>query len=540
MKLDYFTEEFSNDEKIILSRYFTNTDKPVFGLVNLSDVVKGALFARYSRSEKSLRRLFLDEFYTRDYDVSCSEILDEKQAGIGRATALYDRMFLQYGDDSVAQLGGAHIACEQVSNILAKVIERSRLAAYLEQSTRYVFYDKKVNGRYKYLTSSEIKKNSLICQKYEDYINSLFEAYSRIVKEITPYLRNKFPKENDQSIRAWENTLKAKACDIVRGLLPASTRTNLGIYANGQTYEYMLIKMFASENIEVRTYAKMMLEELRKIIPSFLDRVDKDDRGVIWSKYFSNVEKSMNTSHSIKLKKSKPKNNFHEVELLEWDKDAINKIVTDALFEFSFVSNVDIRKYIDTLSFEQKIRIVKTYFGERKNRRHKPGRATENIFYKFEIVSDYGAFRDIQRHRLLTIVWQKIATNNGYVVPEELNEFPMLKSLFISTIENAVPVYEDLKEAFGCGIAQYCVPFAYKIRYMINMNLREAFHLLELRTQKQGHPSYRKVCLEMVNLIETKANHKVLIDSMNFIDRSFYDLSREDSEKRIDQKVNIN
>lgn len=532
--INFHTEEFSNSEKKVLLNYFTNVDKPVFGLVNLPDVVKGALFARYSRSNKSLRRLFLDEFYT-------SDLVEENQAGnrtdVGakRAIKLYDRMIMQYGDDSVAQLGGAHIACEQVSNILAKIIERSRLAAYLEQSTRYVYYNQKIDGKYNYITNPEITSSSL-GKSYEEYIDSLFDTYSTIAENLIPHLKEKYPKEDGQSDRAWENTLKAKACDIVRGLLPASTRTNLGIYATGQAYEYMIIKMFSSKNEEVLAYAKMMLEELRKMIPSFLTRVDIENRGTLWSKYLSKINQNMQSFTSdVDFKPLIPSNDTHEVYLSDWDNKALDKVVADALYEYSDTSMSNLEKYVESLTHEEKVDIFKIYFGDRKNRRHKPGRGTENVFYKFDIVSDYGAFRDLQRHRLLTIQWQKISHKNGYVVPEELNEYPELKSLFIKALENAAPIFNKIEQELGSEIAQYAVPFAYKIRYQINMNLREAFHLIELRTQKQGHPSYRKVCIEMANLIESK--HPIFAESMKYIDYSFHELSREDSEKKIDKKL---
>ena len=144
----YVAEEFTPDEADVLRRYFTNLDGPVFALVNLPEVVKGALFARYSRSPKSLRRLFLDEF-VGELDISGDATIDAT-VGLRRAEELYDRVFFEYGDDSVAQLGGVHLACEQASNLLTKVLEWGRLMAYLEQSTRYIAYDARLGGRYRY------------------------------------------------------------------------------------------------------------------------------------------------------------------------------------------------------------------------------------------------------------------------------------------------------------------------------------------------------------------------------------------------------
>src|ERR1700690_3116574 len=135
----YAVETFSADEEDILRRYVPNLDQPVFALVNLPEVVKGALFARYSRSPKSLRRLFLDEF-VGELDITGDTSLDAT-VGLRRAEELYERVFGDYGDDSVAQLGGVHLACEQASNVLTKMLEWGRLMSYLEQSTRYVPYD---------------------------------------------------------------------------------------------------------------------------------------------------------------------------------------------------------------------------------------------------------------------------------------------------------------------------------------------------------------------------------------------------------------
>ena len=196
----YARESFTDDERAILSRFFTNTDLPVFAIVNLPEIVKGAMFARYSRTHMSLRRLFLKEFYEQPEigiqaiaDKSTRDAVSEDAVARSRAEELYQRVFVQYGDDSVAQLGGAHLACEQASAILAKVIERGRLAAYLEQSTRYIYFDAKLRGehgyeRYRYHTPPEIVEGPL-CEKYGLTTDRLFESYSFVVRELTRYFQ---------------------------------------------------------------------------------------------------------------------------------------------------------------------------------------------------------------------------------------------------------------------------------------------------------------------------------------------------------------
>ncbi len=536
-QLYFIQESFTDQELEILNKYFTNTDKPVFGLINLPDVVKGALFARYSRSNKSLRRLFLDEFYTHSTKLTTDSM---PVAGMERASSLYDKMILDFGDDSVAQLGGAHIACEQVSNILTKIIEKGRIASYLEQSTRYVYYNKKINGQYHYVIPPEIAGSPLE-SLYKEYMDFLFDTYTEILEELTPILKKKYPQGEKQTDRAWEAIIRAKACDIVRGLLPASTRSNLGVYAHGQAFEYMLVKMYASDNAEVIQYADMILHELRKIIPAFLTRVDLENRGKLWSQYIKDIHSDMNGVVKSLLKKETValpiRHTQNEVNLIAWDKDGLDKIIQSILFEYTFESEKDIQKRIETFTEEEKRDILKKYCGNRQNRRHKPGRALETISYKFEVLSDYGAFRDLQRHRMLTLEWQKLSPRNGYIIPIELEDLPRLKKLYENALIKSEGIYEKINDAFGEEVAQYVIPFAYRVRYEICMNLREATHFIELRSHKQGNYSYRKVCIDMHDLIINKAKHDFVDDCMKFVDKNFYDLSREDAENKKDRKL---
>src|SRR5664279_1538456 len=285
----YAEETFSAEEEDILRRYVTNLDQPVFALVNLPEVVKGALFARYSRSPKSLRRLFLDEFVS-ELDISGDATVDAT-VGLKRAVELYEKVFLEYGDDSVAQLGGVHLACEQASNLLTKVLEWGRLMAYLEQSTRYIPYDSRLQGRYRYLRPSQIC-SSPMGTRYVADLDAMFDTYSAALPAMMDWARERYPKEPGDSDFVYKQTIKAKACDAIRGILPAATLSNVGIYGTGQGYEALLLRMRAHPLPEARSYAAMMLEELRKVIPSFLTRVDREDRGVAWSGYLAETRHS--------------------------------------------------------------------------------------------------------------------------------------------------------------------------------------------------------------------------------------------------------
>jgi thymidylate synthase ThyX len=288
--MQYVAEPFTSDEQDILRPYFTNVDGPVFALVNLPEVVKGALFARYSRSDKSLRRLFLDEF-VGTLDIS-GDLSIDASVGLKRAEELYDRVFLEYGDDSVAQLGGVHLACEQASNLLTKVLEWGRLMAYLEQSTRYIAYDTRTGGRFRYYRDPEMLRSSL-GTRYVGDMDRMFDTYAGLLPVLGDHFRARYPKTGADSDFVYRQAIRAKAFDSLRGILPAAALSNVGIYGTGQGYEQLLMRMRAHPLPEARAYADLMLTELRKVIPSFLKRVDRPDRGGAWSDYLGSTRDAM-------------------------------------------------------------------------------------------------------------------------------------------------------------------------------------------------------------------------------------------------------
>ena len=538
--MGYFEEPFTTAEITVLKRFFTNVDQPVFALINLPEVVKGALFARYSRSAKSVRRLFLDEFVA-DPDVGIAAIADDLGTSVEsdplidqkRAEGLYRRVFFEYGDDSVAQLGGVHLACEQASNILTKVLEWGRLASYLEQSTRYIAYDVPLGDRYRYFIPEEIEQSHLAAD-YRAFMEETFDTYRAMVRQMTSYFQERFPRQADDSLGVWNATIRAKACDTVRGLLPASTLSNVGIYGSGQAYEMALIRMAAHPLAEVRSYGAMMLTELRKVIPSFLTRVDLPDRGGAWSEYLSSTRTA--------LEQLAPAGSFIEafegeptVTLTDWDRDAELKLVAAALYAGSELSDADLRAHAERMDFEERAKVLAALFGDRQNRRHKPGRALERTSYRFDVSCDFGAFRDLQRHRLMTIEWQRLGTRLGYQCPPEIENVG-LGFEFRRAMEKAGELYETTRAALGPDVAQYVVPFAFNIRFVMEMNARQACHLIELRTQPAGHPSYRRVGLEMHRQIADIAGHHAIAQAMKFADYSDVELERLASERRAESR----
>lgn len=526
----YHIEEFTDEERKVLSRYFTDIDGPVFAIQGLPEVVKGALFARYSRSPKSVRRLFLDEFAT-DENTAVATIAASssrgEEVGMARAEGLYDRVFTQYGDDSVAQLGAAHLAVEQASNILTKVLEWGRLASYLEQSTRYIFYDQKSGGRYRYQIPQELSGHDLV-GRYTTHMDWMFSTYSSVVAKLVAYYEELYPRLPEDSEFVWKSTIRARACDDARGLLPAATQSNVGIFASGQAYESLLLRMHAHPLDEVRWYGDAMLVELRKIIPSFMKRVDVPERGGAWVEYLSGIQRAMNSRGSAI--RSAPRL-ADSVTMVEFDPDGERKVAAASLYAHTNLSDAQLREIVAAMDESDIDGIFSDFVGDRTNRRHKPGRALEQTFYRFDVLCDYGIFRDLQRHRMMTLEWQQLSPAHGYATPDSIVDIEA-EDTWGEAMERASEVYTIISDSAEPDVAQYVVPFANRIRFYMNMNAREAFHMLELRTQQGGHPDYRAICQEMHRQIRDVAGHTRIAAAMDYVDHASYDLGRLETERR--------
>ena len=482
-------ESLTESERTLLTPFVSDLDAPVFALRNLPQSTMGAMFARYSRYPGTLRRLMLDEF------------AEELAAGPGpaatggrRAAALYERVLGEYGDDSVAQLGGLHIACEWSSNVLTKVLQRPRLGAYLEQSTRYIPYDRPMaDGSYRYYRSPELGP------RYEAAMDSLFATYAELQAPVAAWVAERFPHREGESPGAHERAVRAKALDLLRSLLPAASLSHVGIFASAQTLERLILHLRAHPLPEARGRGELLLAAIRAAAPSFVIRVERPERGGEWVSFLRRRAGSQAAVARRLGLDGHPEPEAAGVRLLRAE-GSEELLLAALLFEDSAFGEQRIAERVRGLSGEERSGLIAELAGDRANRRHLPGRGFEALRYRFEIVSDYGAFRDLQRHRMLTAQWQTLGPHLGAEVPEELRSAG-LAGRYEAATERSREAWSSLCEEGNALHAPYALCLAFRIRYVLDLNAREAIHLIELRSGREGHAGYRRIAHLMHELI---------------------------------------
>ncbi|HEX9846246.1 MAG TPA: FAD-dependent thymidylate synthase, partial [Candidatus Nitrosotenuis sp.] len=443
-------EEFTGSEKEVLLKHFSNAEDSVFAIITPRQVDRGALMSRYSRTDKSMRRIFLDEFLANE----------------SRGEEFYNKVLIEYGDDSVAELGIAQIAIEGISNIAVKKIEDRRIGlSYLEKSSRYVSWDKKVNGHFKFYREPQIM-DSKFANAYLDSCNLDFEIYSKNIQPMIDYVREKEPIDklkfkdtlsgtevffsklkDDRDIKSatmiYNATTKAKALDVMRGLLPASTLTNVGITGNGRSFEYLLTILFSSNLDEEQNLAHKIKQELDTTIKSFVRRSD-DKYGKALQNYFKSLQKT--SSRLVKKHPVSTKSKGATVKLVDYEPElrALDKIIVAILYEGQTVTYNAILSNVKKMSKSEKTKIITSFAKLRQNRRQRPPRAFEMTHYTFDIVGNFGMFRDLHRHRVLTLERQLLTTDHGYVIPREIAEIGLEKE-FKDCMDVSKRVFDSMR-----------------------------------------------------------------------------------------------
>ena len=544
--MDSSKEVFTPEEKVILSSYVTNTDRSIFALTNLPEVIKGALFSRYSRSTLGLRTLLLRDFI-QEKESKFAEIqaggenpdsAKNAKLAIESAQNFYDRILDGYGDDSIGELGGAHLAMENISILATKTVQDSRIGGSpLEKSTRYVSFAEKISGtsgkqdEFRFYQEPNLT-NSVYRDLYLTTCRNLFETYIRFTEPIRAHVRKQLPRDPEISAAAYERSVVARGFDIIRGLLPSSTLTNMGVFGNGRFFETLIAKLRADPFRELNEIGQLSYEELTKVIPSFVRRADAEHRYFQDFRNFGQAQQKLIRNFAETHLGQLKADTTESVCLIDYDPEAENKLLSALLYSHSGLPLQQIRNSVSTMPEKEKAKLIEHTIDLRDHRRHKPERGLEMAFYTFDILGDYGMYRDLQRHRILTQERQPLTTRFGYDTPEEIEDAG-LGTEYHETMARSAEAFETIAKDFP-NEAQYVVPMSYNIRWYVHINLRALIWLTEIRSTPQGHTGYRRIAQEMFRRVEEA--QPLLGKYMKFVDLNEYSLGRLIAEQRQEDK----
>ncbi len=493
-------EEITEEGRAVLERVVTDIDGDVYAFTGeMSQISIAAAMARLSHSPNDMRVILLDEFVGQE----------------GKDDKFIEKIVSGFGDDSVAQLMSPHLVVEGASNLLTKQLERGRLAAYLEQSTRYVPYDEVGrDGHYKYLRP-EFEPG--VGGFYEVTMDRIFETYSSMLKQLIEHVQLHSSVPEAERDGAWRRACRGQALDAVRLVLPASTRSTVGIHGSAMAIDNMVMRLLSEETREARTTGTQILDQVRKVAPAFFERTDRLDRGAATTAYRALNRSVMRAMAERYLEGTGKADRYEHAKLIGASFDDELELVPFMLFEGGVLPVEEIRRQMAEWPIEDQLNVFEAYMGERLNRRHRPGRALERLVMSFDVVSDYGIFRDLQRHRMVSgMEWQRLSPYYGYEVPQLVIDAG-LEGAFRRCFDLSGVLYEDLLNKGHVAEAQYATLLGHRMRWGFDMNAREAFHMFELRTAPGGHPGYRRLCNEMFRQVAGKFPN--LAAAMRFVNQ---------------------
>ncbi|MBM3458180.1 MAG: FAD-dependent thymidylate synthase [Armatimonadetes bacterium] len=491
------------DETRLLTPYVTSVEAPVFCLRNLPEEVVAVLFAYYSRSEQDLRRNLLKLLEERDLDLIGAPLAPEGEDSEDLARArekareFHEKWVVGYGHASVAEHAVAHVAIEDVSIVASKVIEDARLASYTEKSTRYVPFPRR------YYELPELAGAS----RYRETMEGLFDLYAELLDPLTEAVAEQADRSAFKTERGYRNSCRAQACDALRYLLPAATHTNLGLTANARTLEHLISKLLSQPLQELREIGTRIKQEAGVVIPTLI----KYARPSVYMEETPPALAALATALLRPGTKENPPVGGGEtpaVQLVDGPADAELRLATAILYEFSGLPYETILTRLRGLPREEHERVIAEYLARRRTYgdpahgyTDPPLRSLEHAVFTFDILVDYGAYRDIQRHRICTQTTQILTCREGFDTPELLVRFGF-QSRFEEAMYRAREAWDGLAATHPFE-AQYAVPLAYRKRVLFSWNLRALHHFISLRSARQGHPSYRRIAQEVYRALET-------------------------------------
>lgn len=464
--------------------YVSSLSEDVFALAGLPEEVIAVLFAYYSRSRDDLRTNLAKLLADEELDVTeGGAVRPSMRLASEKARAFHERWVVGYGHASVAEHAVVHLAVENVSIIVSKAIEDLRLASYTEKSTRYVVFDQR-----SFVDLPELPRE--LGDRYRASCERLFATYMDLMPKVTASLKERAPREPGVTEGAYNAAIRAQACDLLRGLLPAGTRTNLGLTANARALEGLISKMLASPLAEVRGVAGKMLEASLTVTPTLVKYAAASEHRRTLA---ARVAEPVQAIYEPPPDGVNATVVMHQpVRVIRYDKDAIERIALALAYEGADpgLHAYGLGDALRGATADELLRVVRASLAAR-GPHDAPPRAFEASSVTVELMLDYGAYRDLQRHRMLTPAAQRLSCRLGFETPRELLELD-LDGFYMEAMLRAREVWAAIEGEHPME-AQYAVPLGYRVRVLWTLDIRELFHVIELRSAKQGHASYRRI-----------------------------------------------
>ena len=407
-----------------------------------------------------------------------------------KAADFHERWVLNYGHASVAEHAIIHMAVENVSRLACDTLEDNRLASYTEKSSRYQVLPSDYYGIPEEAVSNDRLRETFVCT-----CERLFEAYERSVEGLREHLRTVHPQRSNERDSAYNLRLRREATDTARFVLPAATLTNVGVTMNARSLEHAITKLLSAELAEERELGEMLKRQGRQITPTLIKYADQNDYLV------KTRQLQKRKSAGFQLPVPSPS----EAILLHHDPEAEVKVAAAFLYHQSHLPYHELLKHVRSLSPEDLGRTIDAALQE-LGPHDPPIREMESAYCTFELVLDYGAYREFKRHRMQSYIPQPATTALGYVLPPLYREAG-LEGLFQEAMEAAERGFATVAEE-SPQAAQYLVTHAHKRRMITTMNLRECYHLFKLRTQPTAHFSLVSVMQQAMD--QVRAVHPLL------------------------------
>ncbi|HEV2403630.1 MAG TPA: FAD-dependent thymidylate synthase [Candidatus Saccharimonadales bacterium] len=475
--------------KTFLESVVTNATEDVYTFTDkLTPLIIAAAMAQRTKRVDDLRLTLLEE-----YAGKLPEHQEQEALNVTR------------NNPATKRLTGLHLVIENASSLLAQIFDHSRLATSLDLSSPYTYLDTRDSkGSYAYYVPPELDEATQ--QHYRRHMDQIFDQYSDIIQKLVTYIGENSVVPAAKRTDIWSLAVRKEACQTAAVVLPVATTATVGIFAPLEPLEDLVRRLFSSELTEAQSVGRRLLVEIQKIVPSFLD--SREGQEPINGSVAYETARQEALRHLTSSSQNHADSNQEAIQLNEiWPRNEFD-VLPAMLYEVNNLSLSELDTMVSSWPFEKKLQAFRAYMGQRQSRRDLPGPALGKVRYGWDILCAYSVFRQLSRYIVLSdTVWQSLTPRYGYDMPK-LIEDAGVEEEFEACFATSLKLFSLLQEKGFTTQAQYATLLGHKLRWQLNHNGQEAFHIFE---QPLNHTDdsrqlvdqmYRKIAEKHPNVAE--------------------------------------